>query len=85
MGRRRHVKADDVLKLGNEVRIVRALEGSETMGLQLVSLPDPLHRAQRDTHRLLRSLDFQLGERLLETLLRSELVDETGTGDHQRQ
>ena len=52
VGRRRHVKADDVLKFGNEVGVVRALEGSETMRLQLVSLPDPLNRAQRDAHDL---------------------------------
>ena len=46
----RHVEADDVFELGDEVGIVRALEGSEAMRLQLVSLPDALHRAQRHTH-----------------------------------
>ena len=52
VGGRRHVEADDVFELGDKVRIVRAFEGSETMGLQLMGLPNPLHRAQRDTHDL---------------------------------
>lgn len=52
VGWRRHIKADDVFELGDKVRIVRAFEGSETMGLQLMGLPNPLHRAQRDTHDL---------------------------------
>ena len=52
VGGRRHVEADDVLELGDEIGVVRALEGSETMRLQLVRLPDPLHRAQRNTHDL---------------------------------
>ena len=50
--RRRHVEADDVFELGDEIGVVRAFEGSETMGLQLMSLPDPLHRAQRNSHDL---------------------------------
>ena len=45
MGRRCHVEADDILELGDEVRIVGAFEGSDAVRLQLVSLPDPLHRA----------------------------------------
>ena len=52
VGRRRHVKADDVLEFGDEIGIVRALERPETMRLQLVRFPDPLHRAQRNTHDL---------------------------------
>ena len=52
MSGRRHVKANDVFKLGDKVGIVRTLERSETMRLQLMSLPDPLHRAQRHTHHL---------------------------------
>ena len=52
MSRRCHVEADDVFELGDEIGVVRAFEGSETMGLQLMNLPDPLNRAQRDTHDL---------------------------------
>ena len=52
MGGRCHVEADDVFELSDEVGIVRALERSETMRLQFVSLPNPLHRAQRHTHHL---------------------------------
>ena len=52
VGGRRHVEADDVFELGDEVGIVRAFEGSEAVGLQLMGLPNPLHRAQRNTHDL---------------------------------
>jgi len=51
VSRRRHVKADDVFEFGDEVGIIRAFEGAQTMRLQLMSLPDPLHRAQRHPHR----------------------------------
>ena len=49
---RSDIQADHVLELGGEVGIGRALEGAQAMGLQLVSLPDALHRAQRHAHRL---------------------------------
>ena len=42
------VQADDVLELGGEVGIVRALEGADAVRLQVVRRPDPLHRAQGD-------------------------------------
>lgn len=50
MNRRRHLEAEEILERGNEVGIVRVFGGSDAMGLQLMSLPDPLHRAQRHTH-----------------------------------
>lgn len=52
MSWRCHVEADDVFELGDEIGVVRAFEGSETVRLQLMTFPDPLHRAQRDTHDL---------------------------------
>ena len=45
---RGHIEADDVLELGRELRITRALEGAQAMRLQVVRRPDPLHRAQAD-------------------------------------
>jgi Domain of unknown function (DUF4062) len=42
------IEADDVLELGGELGIGRALEGPDTMRLQVVRRPDPLHRAQGD-------------------------------------
>ena len=50
VSRRRHVEADDVLELGNEIRIVRSLEGAKTMGLEVVCLPNPLDCAQGHAH-----------------------------------
>ena len=52
VGGRSHVEADDVFELGDEIGIARVFEGSETVRLQLVRLPDPLHRAQRNAHDL---------------------------------
>ncbi len=51
MGRRVHVEADDIAQLVGERGVFRALEGAQTMGLQRVRLPDPLHRGQRNPHR----------------------------------
>ena len=47
MGRRVHVEADDVFDLRGEGRIVRALEGADAVGLQMVGFPDALDGAQR--------------------------------------
>ncbi len=52
MGGRRHVETDDIFELGDKVELVRALERPEAMRLQLMRLPDPLYRAQRNTHDL---------------------------------
>ena len=46
--RRVDVDAYDVVELGREPGIVRALEGADAMRLQIVRRPDPLHRAQAD-------------------------------------
>ena len=52
MARRVHVEADDVVELGGEVGIGRALEGPDAMRLQPVSGPDALDGSQRQVHRL---------------------------------
>ena len=46
MPRWRHVKPDDVRELGDELGVTAALEAAQTMGLQLVGRPDPLHGPQ---------------------------------------
>ena len=46
------VEADDILELGGEIGIVGALEGAHPVRLEVVRLPDPLHRAQADAARL---------------------------------
>ena len=46
MPRRRQVEPDDVRELGDELGITAALEAAQTVGLQLVGRPDPLHGAQ---------------------------------------
>lgn len=51
MGRRVDVEADDVLELGDELRVVGELELSPAVGLKAVRLPDPAHRAGADAHR----------------------------------
>ena len=48
MHRRIHVEARDVLDLLGEGRIVGALEGAQPVWLQMVGVPDALHRAQAD-------------------------------------
>ena len=48
MGRWIDVKPDNIGQLGGKARIARTLEGADAVGLQLVRLPDALHRAQRD-------------------------------------
>jgi hypothetical protein len=48
VGRRIQIKADDVGHLLGELRIARALKTAHPMRLQLMRLPDVLHRAQRD-------------------------------------
>ena len=52
MGRRVHVKADDVLDLLGKGRVVGALEGADAVRLQAVGLPEALHRAQGDADGL---------------------------------
>ena len=52
MGGRINVEADDVLELVGKPRVVRQLEGTDTMRHELVSLKDPLHRPQADAYRL---------------------------------
>ena len=52
MRRRIDIEADDVGQLVGEVRIARALEGADPVRLELVRLPDALHRAQRDADGL---------------------------------
>ena len=47
-----HVKADDIVELGGELGIGRALEGPDPMRLQLVCLPDALDGSQRQVHGL---------------------------------
>jgi hypothetical protein len=46
--RRVDVRADDIAKLGGEVRVVRELELAHAVRLQAVSPPDALHRADAD-------------------------------------
>ena len=48
VGGRVHVQADDILDLGGEGGIARALERAQAVRLEAVSVPDPLHGAQRD-------------------------------------
>jgi hypothetical protein len=45
MRRRIDIEPDDVSQLGGKAGIARALEGAQSMRLQLVSPPDALHRA----------------------------------------
>jgi hypothetical protein len=42
------VEADDVLELGREFGIGRALEGADAVRLEVMRRPDTLHRAQGD-------------------------------------
>ena len=51
VGRRIDIQADHVHELGGELRVARALEAAHAMRLQLVRLPDALHRAQREAGR----------------------------------
>jgi hypothetical protein len=44
------VQPDDVRALGGKVGIARALEGADAVRLQVVGLPDTLHRTQGDAH-----------------------------------
>ena len=46
MTRRSHVQADNVLELGQELRIAAALEGAQPVRLQIMRRPDALHGAQ---------------------------------------
>src|SRR5436190_21627513 len=50
MCRRAHIEADDVLDLLGESGVLGALEGSQSVRLQPVRLPDALDRAQREAH-----------------------------------
>jgi len=50
MGRRIDVKADDVLELVSEFRIVGDLEAAHPMRLQSLPRPDPPHRGRADPH-----------------------------------
>ena len=43
VGRWIHVEADDILDLGGEGGVARALERAQPMRLEAVSVPDPLH------------------------------------------
>jgi len=52
MPRRVHIEADDVLELGDEVRVLRALVGADAVRLEPVPRPDALHRAQGERRRL---------------------------------
>ena len=52
VGWRVHVQADNVAQLVGEVGIGGALEGSDTVRLELVGGPDALHRTQADANRL---------------------------------
>ncbi|GJD40823.1 hypothetical protein OICFNHDK_3299 [Methylobacterium bullatum] len=45
------VVADHILDLGGEGGIVRGLERAQPMRLEAVSVPDPLHGAERDPDR----------------------------------
>jgi hypothetical protein len=44
--RRIHVKPDDVLNLLGKIWIAGALEGAQAMRLQVMGIPDALHRAR---------------------------------------
>src|SRR6516162_6984419 len=46
------IEADDVGQLGGKARIARVFEGTDAVWLQLVGLPNALHRAQRNGCRL---------------------------------
>src|SRR5262244_3321098 len=48
VGRGIDIKADDVGELGGKTRIARMFDGADPMRLQLIGLPDALHRAQRN-------------------------------------
>ena len=48
MGRRINIKPNDVLQLGDKLRIARQLKGPDTVRLKLVRPPDPLNRADAD-------------------------------------
>src|SRR5437764_5755497 len=50
MCRRAHIEADDVLDLLGESGVLGALEGSQSVRLQPMRLPDALDRAQREAH-----------------------------------
>jgi hypothetical protein len=52
VGRWIDIKPDNIGQLGGKARIAQTLEGADAVGLQLVRLPDALHRAQRDADRL---------------------------------
>jgi hypothetical protein len=45
------VKPDNIGQQGGKARITRTLEGADAVRLQLVRLPDALHRAQQDADR----------------------------------
>jgi hypothetical protein len=47
MLRRIDLQADDVDKLGGEFRVARALERANAMWLELVRVPNALHRSLR--------------------------------------
>lgn len=50
MSGRRDVEDDDVPELGDELGIIGSLEGTKTMRLEIVGLPDPLNGTQRHAH-----------------------------------
>ena len=52
MARRRHIEPHHVIEFGGKARVGRALEGPYTMGLQAVSVPDPLHGPELDFGQL---------------------------------
>ena len=52
VGRRIEVEADDIGHLLGKPWIARALEAAYPVWLELVGIPDPLHRAQRDAGNL---------------------------------
>ena len=72
VGRWIDVKADNIGQLGGKARIARTLEGADAVGLQLVHLPDALHRAQRDADRLGHGAASPMGR----------LVRRRGAGGH---
>jgi hypothetical protein len=49
VSRRGHVETDDVFDLGGEGGVARSLEGSQTVGLEAMGLPDALDGSERDT------------------------------------
>ena len=80
MGRRVHVEADDVLDLLGEGGVVRALEGPHAVRLEMVGVPDPLNRSQRDPDRLGHGASRPVGHlsRRFGTGQRQNLCDGTG-------